>query len=118
MKTGMGMSAEEMHQVFAEWQKGELNSYLVEITRDILAFKDKDGQPLVDKILDTAGQKRNGKWTVISSQALGIPITLMAEAAYARIISAFKDERLVASKNLPGPNPPIKAGPPTATPAI
>jgi 6-phosphogluconate dehydrogenase len=108
MKTGLGMSAEEMHQVFAEWQKGELNSYLIEITRDILAFKDKDGQPLVDKILDTAGQKGTGKWTVISSQDLGIPITLIAEAVYARMISALKDERLTASKKLRGPNPALK----------
>lgn len=108
LKTGLGMSAEEIHQVFAEWQKGELNSYLVEITRDILAFKDKDGQPLVDKILDTAGQKGTGKWTVMSSQELGIPITLIAEAVYARMISALKDERVAASKKLRGPNPAIK----------
>jgi 6-phosphogluconate dehydrogenase len=81
---------------------------LIEITRDILAFKDKDGQPLVDKILDTAGQKGTGKWTVISSQELGIPITLIAEAVYARMLSALKDERVVASKRLRGPNPVIK----------
>ena len=73
MKTGLGLSADQMHQVFAEWNKGELDSYLIEITRDILAYKDTDGQPLVDKILDTAGQKGTGKWTVISSQDLGIP---------------------------------------------
>jgi 6-phosphogluconate dehydrogenase len=108
MKTGLGMSADEMHTVFADWQKGELNSYLIEITRDILAFKDTDGQPLVDKILDTAGQKGTGKWTVISSQELGIPITLMAEAVYARMISALKEERVLASKKLRGPNPVIK----------
>src|SRR5258708_5397658 len=108
MKTGLGMSAEEMHQVFADWQKGELNSYLVEITRDILAFKDKDGQPLVDKILDTAGQKGTGKWTVISSQELGIPITLIAEAVYTRMISALKEERVTASKDLRRPTAAIK----------
>ena len=108
MKTGLGMTAEEMHQVFAEWQKGELNSYLIEITRDILAFKDKDGQPLVDKILDTAGQKGTGKWTVISSQELAMPITLIGEAVYARMISALKDDRVAASKKLRGPNPSIK----------
>ncbi len=108
MKTGLGMSAEEMHKVFAEWQQGELNSYLIEITRDILAFKDTDGQPLVDKILDTAGQKGTGKWTVISSQELGIPITLIAEAVYARMLSALKEERVAASKKLRGPNPAIK----------
>src|SRR5437763_11818750 len=108
MKTGLGLNADQMQQVFAEWNKGELNSYLIEITRDILAFKDTDGQPLVDKILDTAGQKGTGKWTVISSQELGIPITLIAEAVYARSISALKDERVAASKKLKGPKPLIK----------
>jgi 6-phosphogluconate dehydrogenase len=108
MKTGLGLSADEMHQVFAEWHKGELNSYLIEITRDILAFKDKDGQSLVDKILDTAGQKGTGKWTVISSQELGTPITLIAEAVYARMLSALKDERVAASKKLRGPKPVLK----------
>src|SRR5437763_2527932 len=107
MKTGLGLSAEQMHQVFAEWNKGELDSYLIEITRDILAFKDTDGQPLVDKILDTAGQKGTGKWTVISSQELGIPITLMAEAVYSRCVSALKDERVAAAKKLKGPRPKI-----------
>ena len=105
MKTGLGMTADEMHQVFAEWHQGELNSYLIEITRDILAFKDTDGQPLVDKILDTAGQKGTGKWTVISSQELGIPITLIAEAVYARCISALKDERVAAAQEARGPAP-------------
>src|SRR5215467_1223541 len=86
MKTGLGLSPDQMHPVFDEWNRGELDSYLIEITRDILAFKDTDGQPLVDKILDTAGQKGTGKWTVISSQDLGIPITLIAEAVYSRSI--------------------------------
>jgi 6-phosphogluconate dehydrogenase len=108
MKTGLGLSADQMHEVFAEWNKGELDSYLIEITRDILAFKDADGQPLVDKILDTAGQKGTGKWTVISSQDLGIPITLIAEAVYARCISALKEERVAAAKKLKGPKPTIK----------
>lgn len=108
MRTGLGMTADEMHKVFAEWQESELNSYLIEITRDILAFKDTDGQPMVDKILDTAGQKGTGKWTVMSSQELGIPITLIAEAVYARMISAFKDQRVTASTKLRGPNPLIK----------
>src|SRR6266704_3307823 len=108
MKTGLGLSADQMHDVFAQWNKGELNSYLIEITRDILAFKDTDGQPLVEKILDTAGQKGTGKWTVISSQELGIPITLISEAVYARCISALKDERVTASKKLKGPKPTIK----------
>src|SRR3989441_3225633 len=103
MKAGLGMTAEEMHQAFAEWNKGELESYLIEITRDILAFKDTDGQPLVDKILDTAGQKGTGKWTVMNSAELGVPITLIAEAVYSRCISAFKDERVAASKKLKGP---------------
>src|SRR5438876_997694 len=107
MKAGLGMTAEEMHQAFAEWNKGELESYLIEITRDILAFKDTDGQPLVDKILDTAGQKGTGKWTVINSADLGMPITLIAEAVYARCISAFKDERVAAATKLKGPKPAI-----------
>jgi 6-phosphogluconate dehydrogenase len=94
-----------MHQVFAEWNQGELDSYLIEITRDILAFKDTDGAPLVDKILDTAGQKGTGKWTVVNSQDLGIPITLIAEAVYSRCVSALKDERVKAAKKLKGPRP-------------
>ncbi|MEY4385205.1 MAG: decarboxylating NADP(+)-dependent phosphogluconate dehydrogenase [Verrucomicrobiota bacterium] len=105
MKNGLGMSAQEMHEVFAEWNKGELDSYLVEITRDILGKKDDDGTALVDKILDTAGQKGTGKWTVINSQDLGIPITLMAEAVYSRCVSALKDERVKAAKKLKGPRP-------------
>ena len=105
MKTGLGMSAGEMHQVFAEWNKGDLDSYLIEISRDILGKLDDDGQPLVEKILDTAGQKGTGKWTVINSQDLGIPITLMAEAVYARCVSALKDERVQASAVLEGPSP-------------
>jgi len=108
MKTGLGMTADQMHGIFVEWNKGELDSYLIEISRDILAFKDTDGQPLVDKILDTAGQKGTGKWTVISSQDLGIPITLMAEAVYARCVSAMKEERVLAAKKLKGPKPTIK----------
>jgi len=94
-----------MHEVFAEWNKGELDSYLIEITRDILAFKDTDGAPLVDKILDTAGQKGTGKWTVVNSQDMGIPITLIAEAVYSRCVSALKDERVKAARKLKGPRP-------------
>jgi 6-phosphogluconate dehydrogenase len=105
MRNGLGMSAQEMHEVFAEWNKGELDSYLIEITRDILAYKDTDGTPLVDKILDTAGQKGTGKWTVQNSADLGIPITLMAEAVYARCVSALKDERVKAARKLKGPKP-------------
>jgi 6-phosphogluconate dehydrogenase len=104
LKVGLGMSYDEMHNVFAEWNKGVLDSYLIEITRDILAYKDKDGAPLVEKILDAAGQKGTGKWTVIDSMELGIPITLISEAVYARCVSALKEERVAASKVLTGPN--------------
>ena len=103
MKNGLGMSADEMHEVLKEWNNGDLDSYLIEISRDILAKKDADGSPLVDKILDTAGQKGTGKWTVINSQDLGIPITLMAEAVYSRCVSALKDERVKAARKLKGP---------------
>jgi 6-phosphogluconate dehydrogenase len=105
LKNGLGMSAPEMHGVFKEWNTGELDSYLIEITRDILAYKDADGLPLVEKILDTAGQKGTGKWTVQSSADLGIPITLIAEAVYSRCVSALKDERVKAAKKLKGPKP-------------
>ena len=105
MKNGLGMSAPEMHEVFKEWNAGELDSYLIEITRDILAVKDADGSALVDRILDTAGQKGTGKWTVVSSQDLGIPITLIAEAVYSRCVSALKDERVKAARKLKGPRP-------------
>ena len=107
MKDGLGMTADEMHAVFADWNKGELDSYLIEITRDILGKKDDDGTPIVDKILDTAGQKGTGKWTVISSQDLGIPITLIAEAVYSRCVSAMKDQRVEASKVFKASNPRI-----------
>ncbi len=103
MKDGLGMSYDEMHDVFAEWNKGVLDSYLIEITRDILAFKDKDGAPLVEHILDAAGQKGTGKWTVQDSLDNGIPITLISEAVYARVVSSLKDERVRASKILSGP---------------
>ena len=105
LKNGIGLSADEMHEVFKEWNTGELESYLIEITRDILAYKDTDGQPLVEHILDTAGQKGTGKWTVQSSADLGIPITLIAEAVYARCVSALKDERVKAARKLKGPKP-------------
>jgi 6-phosphogluconate dehydrogenase len=109
LKNGLGLTEDEMHDVFAEWNKGELDSYLIEITRDILAKKDTDGSPLVNNILDTAGQKGTGKWTVINSLDLGVPITLMAEAVYARCVSALKTERVKASKKLKGPKPAIAA---------
>ncbi len=103
MKDLLGMSADEMHEVFKEWNEGELDSYLIEITRDILAYKDEDGKPLVDKILDTAGQKGTGKWTAIAALDLGIPLTLIGEAVFARALSFQKDERVAASKILHGP---------------
>jgi len=105
MKDVLGMSADEMQEVFAEWDKGELDSYLVEITAEILAFKDEDGQPLVDKILDTAMQKGTGKWTGTVALDLGIPLTLITESVYSRCLSALKDERVAASKILKGPKP-------------
>ena len=100
LRDGLGMSADEMAGVFAEWNKGVLDSYLIEITAEILAFKDKDGTALVDRILDTAGQKGTGKWTVIDSMEMGIPITLISEAVFSRCVSALKDERVAASKVL------------------
>lgn len=105
MKDLLKMSAGEMHEVFSEWSRGELKSYLIEITRDILAFKDVDGLPLVDKILDKAGQKGTGKWTVITSLDAAVPLTLITESVFARVLSSIKDERVNASKILPGPKP-------------
>jgi len=96
------MTSEEMHEVFKEWNKGELDSYLIEITRDILAFKDDDGTPLVENILDTAGQKCTGKWTGIAALEHGVPLTLIGEAVFARCLSAQKEERVKASKELKG----------------
>lgn len=105
MKDVLGMTPDEMHEVFKDWNEGELDSYLIEITRDILAFKDEDGVPLVDKILDTAGQKGTGKWTGTVALDLGVPLTLIAESVFARCLSALKDERVAASKVLQGPIP-------------
>ncbi|MBP1554248.1 MAG: decarboxylating NADP(+)-dependent phosphogluconate dehydrogenase [Oscillospiraceae bacterium] len=101
MRDGLGMSNEEMHEVFAEWNKGELDSYLIEITRDILAYKDENGEYTVDKILDTAGQKGTGKWTAISALDEGVPLTLIGEAVFARCLSAMKDERVTAASVFP-----------------
>jgi 6-phosphogluconate dehydrogenase len=100
MRDMLGMNCEEMHNVFAEWNKGDLDSYLIEITRDILAFKNSHGEYLVDRILDAAGQKGTGKWTGIEALELGVPLTLIVEAVFARSLSAFKDERVKASKIL------------------
>jgi len=105
MKNLLGMSNNEMHAVFSEWNKGDLNSYLIEITADIMAYKDGDGTPLVEKILDTAGQKGTGKWTGIAALDQGIPLTLVVEAVFARALSAQKEERVKASGILTGPKP-------------
>ncbi len=105
MSEGLGMTPDQMHEVFAEWNKGKLDSYLIEITRDILAYKDQDGKPLVDKILDTAQQKGTGKWAVIAALDMGIPLTLIGEAVLARCLSALKEERVEAAKVLGGPKP-------------
>ena len=103
MKGYLGMSNEEMHEVFAEWNKGDLDSYLIEITRDILAKKDDDGKYVLDYILDTAGQKGTGKWTAIAALDQGVPLTLIGESVFARCLSAQKEERVAASKVLAGP---------------
>lgn len=103
MKDLLGLSYDEMHAAFKDWNEGELDSYLIEITRDILAFRDEDGAPIVEKILDTAGQKGTGKWTGIVALDLGIPLTLIGEAVFSRCLSAIKDERVEASKILSGP---------------
>ncbi|NMA08581.1 MAG: decarboxylating NADP(+)-dependent phosphogluconate dehydrogenase [Clostridiales bacterium] len=102
MRDYLGMSNDEMHEVFAAWNKTDLDSYLIEITRDILAYKDADGSSIVDKILDTAGQKGTGKWTAIAALDEGIPLTLIGEAVFARFLSALKDERVEASGILGG----------------
>jgi 6-phosphogluconate dehydrogenase len=104
MRDLLHMSADEMHLIFKEWNDGELDSYLIEITSDILAYKDSDGKPLVDKILDTAGQKGTGKWTGVAALDLGIPLTLIGEAVFSRCLSSEKNERVAASKILHGPD--------------
>ena len=103
LKDSLGLSADELHDIFAEWNKGELDSYLIDISTQIFAKKDDDGQPMIDKILDTAGQKGTGKWTAISALDLGMPLTLIGESVFARCLSALKDERVAASKVLQGP---------------
>ena len=107
MRDGLGMTHDEMHEVFARWNEGDLDSYLIQITRDILAHKDEDGEPLVEKILDAAGQKGTGKWTVINAAEMGMPVTLMGEAVFARCLSSLKDDRERASQKLRGPKPRI-----------
>ncbi len=103
MKEGLGMSNQEMHDVFERWNEGDLDSYLIEITRDILAVKDEEGGYVLDVILDAAGQKGTGKWTAVSALDLGVPMTMVTEAVYARSLSALKDERMAAAKILHGP---------------
>ncbi len=103
MKEVMGMSADEMRDVFKEWNEGELDSYLIEITRDILGYKE-NGEALVEKILDTAGQKGTGKWTAVAALDIGVPLTLIGEAVFSRILSSQKDERVEASRILQGPS--------------
>jgi 6-phosphogluconate dehydrogenase len=103
MRQGLGVTNQQMHEVFTDWNKGELDSYLIEITRDILGYKDENGNHTVDLILDTAGQKGTGKWTVLSALDSGQPLTLIAEAVFARCLSAIKEERVAAAKVLNGP---------------
>jgi 6-phosphogluconate dehydrogenase len=104
MGNALGISCDRMHTVFSQWNSGVLDSYLIEITADILAMKDADGAPLVDKILDTAGQKGTGKWTGISALDIGVPLTLIGEAVFARVLSSLKEERVRAAALL-GPRP-------------
>ncbi|CAG8811174.1 31209_t:CDS:2, partial [Gigaspora margarita] len=106
MREGLGLSHDEIGDVFELWNKGELDSYLIEITQNIVRYKDTDGVPLVEKVRDTAGQKGTGKWTAISALDLGMPVTLIGEAVFSRTLSALKDERTRASKLLRGPNNP------------
>jgi 6-phosphogluconate dehydrogenase len=103
MKSGLGLGQQALHEIFTQWNRGDLNSYLIEITADIMAFRDDDGTPLLDKIVDRAGQKGTGKWTGISSLELGVPVTLIVEAVYSRSLSALKDERVAASRLIQGP---------------
>jgi 6-phosphogluconate dehydrogenase len=103
MRHALDMPVDEMSEVFARWNEGKLNSYLIEITADILAYRDEQGDPLVEKILDTAGQKGTGKWTAASALEMGTPLTLIGEAVFARFLSALKDERVAAAKELGSP---------------
>ncbi|KAI6915925.1 6-phosphogluconate dehydrogenase, decarboxylating, partial [Hortaea werneckii] len=105
MKRGLGMSCKEIGDVFAQWNKGVLDSFLIEITRDIMYYNDEDGTPLVEKILDAAGQKGTGKWTAINALDMGQPVTLIGEAVFARCLSSLKGERIRASERLTGPTP-------------
>lgn len=105
LKTALGLNEGQISDIFEQWNQGELDSYLIEITSHILSFKDTDGKPMLDKILDVAGQKGTGKWTVINALDLGMPLTLISEAVFARCLSAMKEERIEASRLLEGPKP-------------
>ncbi|KAJ5225809.1 6-phosphogluconate dehydrogenase decarboxylating 1 [Penicillium chermesinum] len=105
LKRGLGLSGKEIGDIFAKWNKGVLDSFLIEITRDVLYYNDNDGTPLVEKILDKAGQKGTGKWTAINALDLGMPVTLIGESVFSRCLSALKDERTRASTILDGPSP-------------
>jgi len=118
LSEGLGLSADELHTIFAEWNGGVLSSYLIEITTNILAYKDEDGLPLVEKILDTAGQKGTGKWTGINALDLGIPLTLIGESVFARCLSALKDERIKAAQRLPKVIPAFNGDKPATIQAI
>ena len=108
LKLGLGLNEDEISQIFDEWNKGVLDSFLIEITRDVLAYKDDDGKPVINKILDSAGQKGTGKWTAIDALDLGQPVTLIGEAVFARCLSALKEERGHAAKVLSGPTPQVR----------
>lgn len=111
MKRGLGMTCSEMGDVFAKWNTGVLDSFLIEITRDIMKYNDpEDGTPLVEKILDSAGQKGTGKWTAINALDLGMPVTLIGESVFARCLSSIKAERVRASEVLEGPEIPAFTG--------
>jgi len=110
MKDGLKLTNDEMSEVFTEWNKGELDSFLIEITAKILAYKNEKGQHEIDNILDCAGQKGTGKWTAISALDLGVPVTLIGESVFSRCLSAMKDERVKASEIVKGPEIPAFTG--------
>jgi 6-phosphogluconate dehydrogenase len=108
LRSSLGLHTKQLHEIFKKWNEAELNSYLIEITAQIFSTNDTDGTPLLDKILDVAGQKGTGKWTVVNALDLGMPLTLIAESVFARCLSAMKDERIEASKRLKGPEESFK----------
>jgi 6-phosphogluconate dehydrogenase len=118
MGAGLGLDSEQMHRIFSQWNQGVLDSYLIEITADILATRDSDGSPLLDKILDSAGQKGTGKWTGISALDLGVPLTLIGEAVFARCLSSLKEERQQAATIYAAPDRTFTGSIPDAVSAI